>query len=242
MIVKEDSQELNRPVAPRIKDMDSDDTPRERAEKHGCSVLSVPDLWALILRTGTVGNPITALCRDLMRSNDGKLTNLERRTRQELLQIKGLGKLKVIQIEAVMELVRRYNSEQVESNPVVQGSKAIFGVMRPHIGHLAHEEMWALMMNSRNEVVKLYQVSKGGVTGTAFDVKLIVKEALLENATSVALCHNHPSGNLQPSPQDDQLTRRCKEACRFMEIRFLDHVIVTADPRKYYSYFDEGRL
>ncbi|MBD5231648.1 MAG: DNA repair protein RadC [Bacteroidales bacterium] len=242
MIVKEEETNLTVPAAPRIKDMDADDTPRERAEKHGCAALSVPDLWALILRTGTVGNPITALCRDLMRANDGKLTRLERRTRRELLQIKGLGKLKVIQIEAVMELIRRYNREEAEANPVIKGSEAIFRVMRPHLGHLDHEEVWALIMNRRNEVVKLYQVSKGGIASSVFDVKLIVKEALLENAACIALCHNHPSGNLQPSPQDDQITRRCKEACQLMDLRLLDHLIITADNTRYYSYFDNGRL
>jgi len=240
MIVNE--QEAPRPVAPRVKDMDADDTPREKAERLGCGALSVPDLWALILRTGTVGYPITTLCRDLMRSNDGRLTTLERRERQELMQIKGLGKLKVIQIEAVMELIRRYNREQAAENPVIKGSEAIFRVMRPHLGHLDHEEVWALIMNRRNEVLKLYQASKGGIASSVFDIKLIVKQALLENAASIALCHNHPSGNLRPSPQDDQITHKCKEACELMDIRMLDHLILTSDNTRYYSYFDEGRL
>ncbi len=242
MIVKEDSAELQAPLRQRIKDMDADDTPRERAEKHGCGALSVPDLWALILRTGTVGNPITALCRDLMRANDGKLTRLERRTRKELLQIKGLGKLKVIQIEAVLELIRRYNSEHPLENPIVKGAADIFRVMRPHLGHLDHEEVWAIIMNQRHEVLKLYQASKGGIASSIFDIKLIIKEALLENASSIALCHNHPSGNLTPSPQDDQITRKCREACALMDLRLLDHLIISSDNYRYYSYHDQGRL
>lgn len=242
MVVKEDTPERPAVAAVRVKDMDAADTPREKAEKYGCGVLSVPDLWALILRTGTVGNPITTLCRDLMKANDGRLTTLERRTRRELLQVKGLGKLKVIQIEAVMELIRRYNSEQTGDNPVVTGSQAIFRIMRPRLGHLDHEEVWALIMNRRNEVLKLYQASKGGLASSIFDVKMIVKEALLENAASIALCHNHPSGNLRPSPQDDDITRRCREACKLMDIRLVDHLIITADNTAYYSYFDEGKL
>jgi len=242
MVVKEEDTPRPASMAMRVKDMDAADTPREKAEKYGCGVLSGPDLWALILRTGTVGNPITTLCRDLMRANDGRLTTLERRTRKELLQVKGLGKLKVIQIEAVLELIRRYNTEETRDNPVVKGSEAIFRIMRPRLGHLDHEEVWALIMNQRNEVLKLYQASKGGIASSIFDVKLIVKEALLENAASIALCHNHPSGNLRPSPQDDDITRRCKEACRLMDMRLVDHLIVSADNTGYYSYFDEGRL
>lgn len=241
MVVKE--QEMGqRSAAPRIKDMDAADTPREKAEKFGCQSLSVADLWALVLRTGTVGNPITHLCRELMRSCDGKLTRLERRSRKELLQIKGLGKLKVIQIEAVLELIRRYNSESPAQNPMIKGAPDIFRVMRPHLGHLDHEEVWALIMNQRLEVVKLYQASKGGVASSIFDVKLIVKEALLENASAIALCHNHPSGNLNPSPQDDQNTRKCQEACRTMDLRLIDHLIITSANDSFYSYHDNGRI
>lgn len=244
MIVKENTPQTGgQPVRlPKIKDMDRADTPREKAEKFGCASLSVPDLWALVLRTGTVGNPITELCRSLMRANDGQLTRLERRSRKELLAIKGLGPLKVIQIEAVMELIRRYNSESPAENPIIKGSADIFGVMRPHLGHLDHEEVWALILNQRHEVVKLYQASKGGIASSIFDVKLIVKEALLENASAIALCHNHPSGNLTPSPQDDAITRKCKEACALMDLRMIDHIILTSHNSKYFSYHDRGRL
>lgn len=224
----------------RIKDMDKDDTPREKAEKYGCSVLSVPDLWALILRTGTVGMPITQLCRDLMRSNDNHLTTLERRTRQELLEIKGLGKLKVIQIEAVMELIRRYNSEGLADNPCIQSSKDVFNLMHPVIGNLPHEEIWALMLNRRNQVIKRYQASKGGISASVFDIKLIIKHAILENASSLILCHNHPSGNTTPSTEDNFITERCKQACDAMEIKMFDHIIVSAE--SYYSYNDHDNI
>ncbi len=229
-----------RPAMPRVKDMSPDDTPRERAEKYGCGVLSVPDLWALVLRTGTVGNPITELCRELMRANDGRITTLERRTRQELMAIKGLGPLKVIQIEAVLELIRRYNSESPAENPFIRTSADIYKVISPRIAHLPHEEVWAIILNQRNQVVKLYQASKGGWASSVFDVKPIIKEAMLENASAIALCHNHPSGSLRPSPQDDNITRICLQAATLMEIRFLDHLIVTR--HGYYSYNDVGKL
>lgn len=230
----------SRPSLPRVKDMDHEDTPREKAERLGCGALSVADLWALVLRTGTVGNPITQLCRDLMRHNEGKLTVLERRTRRELLEIKGLGPLKAIQIEAVMELIRRYNAEMPAQRQQIGQSADIFKIIKPHIAHLPHEEIWIVIMNQRNQVLKLFQASKGGWVSTLFDIKVVIKEAMLENATAIAICHNHPSGNHVPSPQDDAMTYKCAEACKLMDISMLDHLIVT--PHGYYSYADEGRL
>ncbi|MBP3298312.1 MAG: DNA repair protein RadC [Muribaculaceae bacterium] len=227
-------------VRPKVKDMSPDDTPRERAEKYGCGILSVADLWALILRTGTVGNPITHLCRELMKHNDDRLRVLERRTRQEILGIKGLGKLKALQIEAVMELIRRYNGEPPAENPRIRCSADIYATVRQALGGLDHEEVWVLLLNRRHEAVKFVQLSKGGWSSSIFDVKMLIKEALLENASSLALCHNHPSGNLNPSPQDDNITRVCKQACGTMELNMIDHLIVTAD--SYYSYADQGRL
>jgi len=229
-----------RVVLPRIADMCDDDKPREKARKYGCSVLSVPDLWALVLRTGSVGNPVTQLCRDFMKASNGKLTGLERRTRAELLSVKGLGITKVIQIEAVMELIRRYNAETPAELPLVRDSKDIYNIIKPQIAHLDHEEVWVVIMDRRHRVCKLFQASKGGWAASLFDIKIIIKEALLENASAIALCHNHPSGNMAPSPQDDAITRKCADACRTMEISMLDHLIVS--PHAFYSYADEGRL
>ncbi len=156
------------------------------------------------------------------------------------MAIKGLGPLKVIQIEAVLELIRRYNSESPAENPFIRTSADIYKVISPRIAHLPHEEVWAIILNQRNQVVKLYQASKGGWASSVFDVKPIIKEAMLENASAIALCHNHPSGSLRPSPQDDNITRICLQAATLMEIRFLDHLIVTR--HGYYSYNDEGKL
>lgn len=229
-----------KPSLPRVKDMDREDTPREKAERLGCGALSIADLWAIVLRTGTVGNPITQMCRDLMRHNDGKLTVLERRTRQELLQMKGLGPLKVIQIEAVMELIRRYNAETPPQRPAVKQSSDIFAIIKPHIAHLPHEEVWAIILNRSNRVMKLFQASKGGWSASLFDIKVIIKEALLESASAIVLCHNHPSGNLTPSGPDDAITKKCAEACKIMDMILVDHLIVT--PHGYYSYTDNGRM
>lgn len=249
MIIKEASEEYSESTKntaqteirlPKIKDMDKADTPREKADKFGCSILSVPDLWALILRTGTIGMPITELCRELMRQNDNNLTTLERRSRKELLSIKGLGKLKAIQIEAVMELIRRYSLEKLSDNPIIKSSTDAFKIMRYEIGNLPHEEVWVLILNRRNQIVKRFQASKGGFSSSLFDIKVIIKESLLENASAIILCHNHPSGQSLPSIQDDAITIKCKNACETIDIKFLDHIILTTND--FYSYADNGKI
>lgn len=234
-------EEIEKTVKTRtVKDLDPDDQPREKAEKYGCGVLSVPDLWALILRTGTPGNPITQLCRDLMRDNGGKLHNLERRTRQELLKIKGIGLTKSIQIEAVMELMRRYSAEEPLMEEPISSSESIFKRLKNRIGNLPHEEIWLLMLNRRNMVIREACLSTGSATATVFDVKSAIKLAILENAEGVILAHNHPSGSTIPSGPDDKITRELKKACEYMGIRMLDHIIVTAN--SFFSYHDDNRL
>lgn len=223
-----------------VKDLDPDDQPREKAERHGCAVLSVPDLLAIILRTGTPGNPITELCRDLMRDNGGRLHKLERRTRKELMAKKGIGLTKAIQIEAVMELMRRYAAEEPVNESPIDCSRKIFERMRYKIGNLDHEEVWILLLNRRNMVIREVCMSTGIATASLFDVKIAIKHALLENAEGVIMTHNHPSGGTVPSASDDKITRDLKEACRFMNLKMLDHVIVT--DTAFYSYHDEGRL
>ena len=199
------------PRPPTIKERDPEDRPMERAISHGCGVLSVSDLWALVLRTGQPGKPITELCREMMKSV-GTLHTLQRRSRKQLMSFKGIGITKAIQIEAVMELVNR----------------------------LPHEEIWVLYLNRRNQVTSKMMVTSGTATSSVFDLKKILKHALLEDAQGVVMCHNHPSGNLLTSPQDDSITRSLKRACDTMELRFLDHVVITASG--FYSYRDNGKL
>lgn len=223
-----------------VKDFDPDDQPREKAERHGCGVLSVPELWAIILRTGTPGTPITQLCRQLMGANQGSLHRLERRTRQELRQIKGIGMTKSIQIEAVMELIKRFTAEEPIREEAIGTSHHIWLRMRDRIGNLDHEEIWVIYTNRRNIPISDYRLSVGNSTSSIFDVRPIIKHALLENAENVILTHNHPSGATHPSPQDDKITKDLQQACKLMNLRFLDHVVVCAD--SYYSYYDNGKL
>lgn len=223
-----------------VKEMDPDDQPRERALKHGCGVLPTADLWALILRTGIPGKPITEMCRDLMRTCDGKLLNLERMQRSSFSKVPGIGSTKALQIEAVMELIRRYCRETVGSRIKIRCSNDIFNVMRYDIGNLPHEEIWVLYINRQNEITSKMRVTQGSSIATVFDLKKILKEALARDAEGVIMTHNHPSGVLMPSVEDDRITRKLADSCKMMDLRLLDHVIVTADG--FYSYSDQGRL
>lgn len=223
-----------------VKNLAPDEQPRERVRNYGISSLSTADLFAIILRTGTRGYPITDLCRDLMKLNDNKIHNLERKSREEIMEINGIGELKAMQIEAVMEIVRRYSREQLAPRVQVTDAKVIYDLMCPEIGNLPHEEMWAIFMSRSNHVIGKLRVSQGSSTATVFDIKKIIKYALSSHAEAVALCHNHPSGNLRPSGPDDQITRKFAEACKTLDLRPLDHVIVTT--AGYYSYCNETTL
>ena len=229
---------IGRPMT--VKDLDPDEQPREKAEKFGCGVLTTPELWALILRTGAQGMPVTELCRQLMKENKNSLHKLERRTRQEIRGVKGIGLTKSIQIEAVMELIKRYVSEDISPEDPIRTSNQIYDIMRHKIGNLDHEELWILLLNRRNQVIKEFQMTSGTMNASIFDVRMAIKYALLENADSIILCHNHPSGTLQPSPQDTAITHELKKACDFMRLRLLDHLIITANG--FFSYNDKGML
>lgn len=228
------------PISPKVKDMAEDDQPREKAKKFGISSLSNADLFAIILRTGTRGYPITDLCRDLMKMNNNLIMNLERRSREEIMEINGVGELKALQIEAVMEIVRRYSRESVGDRVRITGSVDIYNLMKPEIANLPHEEIWIIFLNRMNMVTGRMRISQGSAVATVFDIKKIIKSALLAQAEAVALCHNHPSGNVKPSGQDDNITRKLAQACKTIDLRVLDHIIVTTEG--YYSYHDNSSI
>lgn len=227
-----------------IKEMNQDERPRERAINHGIGSLTTAELLALILRTGQPGLPITDLCRQLMKDNDNSLLRLERRSRSELRLTKGIGDAKALQIEAMMEVMRRYQKEIIDKSTqrldLIKSAASIHERMRHRIANLDHEEVWIMLLSRRNEVIKEFRLTSGSSIASIFDTKMIIKRALLEDAQGIAMCHNHPSGNLRPSPQDDQITRKLSDACKAMELRFLDHVIITVGG--YFSYNEEGRI
>ncbi len=227
-----------------IKDMAKEERPRERAVAHGIHSLTTAELLALILRTGQPGLPITDLCRQLMNDNDNSLLKLERRTRKELMLTKGIGDAKALQVEAMMEVMRRYLQESIDQSTrqidLIRASSSIHERMRYRIANLDHEEVWILLLNRRNQVLTEFRLTSGSSVASVFDTKMVIKRALLENADAVVMCHNHPSGTIRPSVQDDNITRKLYDACKTMDIRMLDHVIVTT--AGFYSYADEGRL
>ena len=223
-----------------MHEVDSDDRPYERAVAHGCHPLGNADLWALILRSGRPGLPITYICRELMRMGGGSLHSLERRERKELLAITGIGPVKAIQIEALFQLLRNYMHETMAERPQIRQSGDIYNLMRPVIANLPHEEIWVIYLDQSNKAIARMMVSVGSGRASIFDVKKVLKHALLENAQGLILCHNHPSGNDKPSVPDDQITQQMKKAAAQLDIRMLDHVILT--PSGYYSYSDNSRL
>lgn len=237
-----------------IKDLPSFLQPRERARELGLSALTNAELLALILRTGTVGHPVTEICNEIFRRNGNSFHSLERRTRQDFLEIEGIGETKALQIEVINEIIRRYCSENAIAKTQFTQAKDILDFIQPLIGNLPHEEMWAIYIDHSNRVISKMRISSGSNKATVFDVKIVMRRALLEHADAIVLCHNHPSGNMRPSAQDDDVTRKMKTACQAMGLRMLDHIIVgpyassgddaiAAEPnRNYYSYFDNGKL
>lgn len=223
-----------------VKERSCDEQPREKASRLGIEALTNAELLALILRTGSTGYPITDVCRDIMQLHGNFFGNLRRTTVEQLTEIRGIGEMKAYQVMAIMEIVKRYEDEKIGERPRITGSADIFRIMRHVIGDLPHEEIWVIFLNRGNYVIGKMRVTAGSSVATVFDVKKILKNALLAHAEALVLVHNHPSGTLVPSGPDDQITRKLKDACRQLDISMLDHVIVTSGG--HYSYMDQGRL
>lgn len=223
-----------------VKEFDEDDRPREKAARYGIQSLNNAELLAIILRAGIPGHPITEIARELMKQNDNKFLNLQRMSDEQLKTIPGIGPVKILELRVIMEIMARYHNETLGQRPRIKMSKDIYDVFRHVNANSPHEEMWALFLDHGNKVLGKFQVSVGSAKATLFDVKKILKEALLRSAEGVALCHNHPSGVLTPSGPDQAITDAFANACRTMDLRFLDHIIISTEG--YYSFSDEGKL
>lgn len=236
---KETLEETRVEYSPTVKQLRADEQPREKALRQGMQALSVPELLAVILGTGIKGCNVVELCRSIMRDADDSLLLLERKELEEIQLTRGLGPVKALKIKAVMELIKRYKEERREITKI-KSSRDIYEAIRLEIANLDHEEIWIVYLDRGLNVIRCVQHSKGVGAASVFDLRKALRKALLLDAHCMALCHNHPSGNLTPSVQDDQITRRCKEGALQMDIRLVDHMIVT--PGGYYSYSDQGRL
>lgn len=215
-----------------------DDRPREKFLLKGKSSLSDSELLAILIGSGSRNESAVQLCQRILASSQNNLNLLGKLSIQQLMNFKGIGEAKAISIAAALELGRRRREEEVIELKKITSSKAVFDIMQPLIGELPHEEFWVLFLNNSNKVIYKTQISKGGITGTVVDIRIVFKLALEHNATSIILSHNHPSGKLQASEADIQITKKMKEAGKNLDVQVLDHVIITE--KSYYSFVDEG--
>ena len=221
-----------------ITNWSEEDKPREKLMLKGKSILSDGELIAILIGSGSRNESAVDLSKRILASVDHNLNALGKVSLSQLMQFKGIGEAKAISIIAALELGRRRRTEDVVELKKVTSSKIIFEIMQPIIGELPHEEFWIIYLNNSNKVISKSQLSKGGITGTLVDVRLVFKTALEMGAIGLILCHNHPSGTLVPSDADKQITRKLKIAGDSLEIKVLDHVIITET--SYYSFVDEG--
>ena len=221
-----------------ITNWSEDDKPREKLMLKGKSVLSDAELIAILIGSGSRNESAVDLSKRILASVDNNLNALGKLSITQLMTFKGIGEAKAISIIAALELGRRRRSEDALELKKVTSSKVIFEIMQPIIGELPHEEFWIIYLNNSNKIISKSQLSKGGITGTLVDVRIVFKTALEMGATALILCHNHPSGTLVPSDADKQITRKLKLAGESLEIKVLDHLIVTE--ASYFSFADEG--
>lgn len=223
-----------------IKSWSPEDRPREKLLLKGRASLSDAELIAILLGSGTNTLSAVDLAKKILASVDHSLHALARLSVKDLMKNKGIGEAKALSIVAALELGRRRKELDFDEKPKITSSRDAFEILRPHLMDIAHEEFWILILNRANQVIKKYQVSQGGISGTVADPKIIFKAALDELASAIILAHNHPSGNLTASKNDIDLTRKLKEAGRLLEIQVLDHLIITSST--YYSFADDGLI
>lgn len=221
-----------------IKHWSEDDKPREKLMLKGKSVLSDAELIAILIGSGSRNESAVSLSKRILLSVNNNLNALGKLSLKQLMEFKGIGEAKAVTIAAALELGRRRRTEELPDFFKITSSKAVFEIMQPIMGDLLHEEFWVLYLNNANKVIHKAQLSKGGITGTVVDVRLIFKLALEHNATSIILSHNHPSGKLVASEADKEITKKLTFAGEQLDIKVLDHIIITE--KGYLSFQDEG--
>ncbi|MBA2422088.1 MAG: DNA repair protein RadC [Chitinophagales bacterium] len=232
----------NYPEPSGIKTWAEEDRPREKLLLKGKHSLTESELIAILLRTGTRERTAVDVAMELMKNSGNDLNALSKLTVKDILAlgINGIGETKAITIVAALELGRRRQTTEAREKDKISSSKDCYDVLQPLIADVKHEEFWILMLNRANKVIAVERMSEGGLTGTVADPRKIFNSAIKSDATSVILCHNHPSGNLTPSSTDIELTKKMKEAGKILEISVLDHLIIGEN--KYYSFADEGMM
>ena len=217
-----------------------EDRPREKLMRLGAAALTDAELLAILVGSGSPKEDAVSLMKRILADCNNNLNTLGKRTIHDLCLYNGIGEAKAITILAACELGKRRQMEKAEERPDLGTATYIYNHMHPVLQDSDVEEFWVLLMNQNHRLIKKLCISRGGITEVAVDIRIIMREAVLANATIIAVCHNHPSGSLRPSRMDDDLTNSLARACQVMRIKLLDHVIVTDG--SYYSYHEEGRI
>ena len=223
-----------------IKHWKEDDRPREKLINKGKMSLSDAELIAILIGSGSKSESAVELSKRILNASSNNLNALARMSVEQLMQFKGIGQAKAVTIVTALEIGLRRRLEEALEYPKISSSKAVFEIMQPLIGTLQHEEFWVLYLNNSNKVTHKFQLSKGGITGTLVDTRLVFKKAIELSSTAIILTHNHPSGTLIPSMADKKLTEKIKIAGNTLDIKILDHLIITE--KAYFSFADDNIL
>ncbi len=223
-----------------IPEWSKEDRPRERLLARGPKAMTDVELVAILIRSGTPTESALDLARIILNKAGNDLHKLAALSTTDLMKVNGVGEAKAMSIVAALELGQRRRDLTVAERPLIATSRAAFEILQPMVADLPHEEFWLLLLDRGNRLLERIRVSQGGMHGTVADPKLIFREALDRRASSVILCHNHPSGQLRPSAEDIALTRKLLEGGRFLDIAVQDHLIITTSG--YYSFADNGQL
>ncbi len=221
-----------------IKNWAADDRPREKLLTKGIETLSDAELIAILISSGNRNESAVELAKRMLSDNQNNLNETAKLSISDLQKYKGIGEAKAISIVAALELGKRRNISEVIERKQIKSSKDIFEIFGQKLGDLPYEEFWLMILNRANKIIELKKISAGGVSGTVTDIKIILKAAIEKTASGIIVCHNHPSGNIKPSSEDINLTKKLKSACELVDISFLDHVIVSYN--HFYSFADEG--
>ncbi len=223
-----------------IKSWALDDRPREKLLAKGNESLSDAELIAILIASGSKNESAVDLSKRILLSAGNNLNELGKYSVNDLIKFKGIGEAKAVSIIAALEIGRRRKTNEIIKRQIIESSKDIYNLFGQMLGDLPHEEFWVLFLNRANKIIDKQRISIGGVSGTVSDIKIIMKSSIEKLASGIIACHNHPSGNINPSESDNILTKKIKEAGEILDIPLLDHVIVCDDI--YYSYADEGLL
>jgi DNA repair protein RadC len=224
----------------KITDWAVEDRPREKLIQYGTSTLSDAELLGILISSGTRDKSAIDLGRELLAMVSNNLNSLGKLTIADLTKIHGIGNARAVTIAAALELGRRRKLSEIPDVVRIKCSKDVADIFQPLLADLLHEEFWILFLNRSNRVINRMRLSQGGVSGTVTDVRMVMKKAIEYLASGIIVCHNHPSGNLNPSESDSKITQKIKEAGNLLDIQLLDHLIISDND--YYSFADNGLL